>query len=155
MLVKIVAIVALVTLPLNAALWRRSHTQPVRFRWDMTLYKSVDVYMKDGLCGLHLLSMPRKTASRSEFEAPINYNPVPNNASLLFTSKMSGAYRHTWIVFPFWLPAVFLATCGGLPIAQGPVRRWWRVRHGRCVACAYDLRGTHSGRCPECGMRYA
>jgi hypothetical protein len=33
------------------------------------------------------------------------------------------------------------------------VRRWWRCRRGRCVACGYDLHETPQGRrCPECGL---
>ncbi|MCH8316797.1 MAG: hypothetical protein IIA64_12570 [Planctomycetes bacterium] len=30
-------------------------------------------------------------------------------------------------------------------------RRWRRRAKGRCEHCAYDLRGTSSDRCPECG----
>jgi hypothetical protein len=63
---------------------------------------------------------------------------------------------------PFWLvenirdgqimavtavpPLLWLAATG---------RRAWvrrrRRRLGRCLACGYDLRGTPSGRCSECG----
>ena len=32
-------------------------------------------------------------------------------------------------------------------------RRWWRRRHGRCVGCAYDVRGV--AQCPECGRAVA
>ncbi len=35
----------------------------------------------------------------------------------------------------------------GLGAARQAVRRW----RGRCVNCAYDLRGNTSGVCPECG----
>lgn len=30
-------------------------------------------------------------------------------------------------------------------------RRWWRRAKGQCEHCVYDLRGTSSDRCPECG----
>jgi predicted amidophosphoribosyltransferase len=34
-------------------------------------------------------------------------------------------------------------------------RRWqkrFRLRHGLCVTCGYDLTANTSGICPECGM---
>ena len=154
MLIKIIAIIALITIPLNLAYWHRSHTEPMRYRWDLTPYKSISVYLRHGVCGVHILTMPGRTAIRSEFEAPLRYDAIPNNASMMLSSKLTGPYRHTWLVFPFWAPALFLGFFGVLPVVQGPVRRWWRVRHGRCVFCGYDLRGSRSGACPECGLRY-
>jgi hypothetical protein len=153
MFLKITAVVALVTLPLIAAQWYRSHDAPVHYRWDVTVYKSVDVYLKDGVCAMHMLSMPTRTASRTGFETRIAKLASPNESSLHLSSQAQGRYRHTWIVFPFWLPAGLLATCGVLPIVRGPVRRWWRTMKGLCIYCAYDLRGSH-GKCPECGWRY-
>ena len=150
---NILAVIALVSLPVIGAQWYRSHREPVHFRWDLTVYKSVDVYLRDGVCGLQMLSMPTRTASRTGFESKANYNAAPDGASLHFSSKAQGKYRTTWLVFPFWLPATFLLACGALPIVQGPVRRWWRTMKGRCIYCAYDLRGSH-GKCPECGWRY-
>lgn len=32
-----------------------------------------------------------------------------------------------------------------------PARAYWRRTRGRCIHCGYDLRGTVSGRCSECG----
>lgn len=54
------------------------------------------------------------------------------------------------ITIPSWVAA-------GLPLipafclARRPVRRFVRRRRGQCVYCGYDLRGSISGRCPECG----
>ncbi len=55
--------------------------------------------------------------------------------------------RHT--IIPLWIPTLLLAilpACGFVSWT----RRRWRSRHGLCVVCAYDLRGT-AGACPECG----
>jgi hypothetical protein len=59
----------------------------------------------------------------------------------------------TWsgrtIAFPCWLAAMI----GGIWPAFATVR-WLRRRRrpGRCRSCGYDLRGSPSGVCPECGM---
>ena len=153
MIVKILAIVSLVMLPLSVSLWHRSHRHPVQYRYDVTGHKSLRVYLKNGVCGLHMLSMPRPTAFRSEFQAILQYDALPGPEALLFSTARQGPYRTTWVVFPFWLSTLLTMTVGALPIVQGPVRRWWRRRRGRCVTCDYDLTGNRSGRCPECGDR--
>ena len=150
---KILAVVALVTLPLSVAFWHRSHTQPVQYRYDLTLYKSMWVYLKDGVCGLEVLSMPTKVASPTEFRNPLRSLPSPHKASLWLSSTRNGPFRTTWIVFPFWLPTAMLTFVGSVPIFRGPVRRFWRKARGRCEPCGYDLTGNRSGRCPECGTR--
>lgn len=155
MVSKTLAVFSLVGLPLSIAFWHRSHAHPVRYRFDLTLYKSLDVYLKDGVCGMQMLSMPTKTASRTEFLTPLVYDPTPNRASLLLTTSRSGPYRYTWIVFPFWLSTGLLAVLGAMPIVRGPLTLWRRRRTGRCTACGYNLTGNRSGRCPECGNDFA
>ena len=154
MVSKIIALVALILLPLNVTFWYRSHSHPVRYRFDITLYKSLDVYLKNGVCGMHLLSMPTKTASKPEFETPLRYNATPNQASLWLSSSQQGPFRFTWLVFPFWLMALTLTFLGMMPVVRGPVVRWLRRRAGRCLFCGYDLTGNKSGRCPECGDHF-
>lgn len=51
-----------------------------------------------------------------------------------------------WITIPMW---VFMIAALAPPIARY-VRRRRRARRGLCVGCAYDLRGSTTGRCPEC-----
>ena len=57
---------------------------------------------------------------------------------------------------PIWpgfaINTVFYAL-GGWLLFAGPfvVRRWRRIRRGLCPKCAYDLRGSDSPACPECG----
>ena len=154
MISKIVAVISLLALPVSALLWHASYRNPRYHRYDVTLYKSLWVYLKDGVCGLNLLNMPTKTASRSEFLAPLQISSTPNDKSLLISSKRSGQYRVTWVVFPFWLSTTALVFAGTVPLATPPVRRWRRKRNGWCLACGYDLRGNRSGRCPECGTRF-
>ena len=154
MLSKAVAILALVILPMSAVLWHKSHDAPRQYRFDITLYKSLRVYLKDGACGLRLLSLPTKTASRSEFHASLDYNARQMRKAFALSSMKRGSYRITWLVFPLWFPTVVLAFTGTVPIFVGPVRRWWREWKGHCLECGYNLYGNRSGRCPECGTRF-
>ena len=153
MIAKIAAVISLVVLPLSIAMWHKSHHRPVQYRYDLTLYKSVWVYMRDGVCALQVLSMPTKTASRSEFRNPLRFEPAPMKGSLGLDISTKGPYRTTWIVFPFWLLTGLLSACGAFPVIRGPAVHTWRRWRGRCVACGYDLTGNRSGRCPECGQR--
>jgi len=154
MLTKLVAILALVSLPISAALWNRSHVAPRQYRFDVTMYKSLRVYLKDGTCGLRLLSLPTKTAGRSEFRATLDYNARQMREGLVLRSTKRGPYRVTWLVFPFWLTTLALAVGGTTPMAFGPLRQVWRQWRGCCLVCGYNLYGNRSGRCPECGNRF-
>lgn len=154
MVFKILAVISLVTLPFSVGLWYKSHKHPTKLRYDVTEYNSLDVYLKEGLCCLQMVTMPTKSRIRSRYQGSLGYDPRTNARSLFFTSKRKGPYRFTWLVFPFWLTTSVLLLFGAIPIAQGPVRRWWRQIHGWCLDCGYDLRGTKSGRCPECGTRF-
>lgn len=151
MIGKILAVAALVSLPLSVALWHRSYSRPVEYRYDVTLYKSMWVYLKDGVCGLRLLSMPTKTASRTEFRNPLQFDMTPTQSSFFLNSVRNGPYRTTWLVFPFWLLTALLTVLGTMPIYRGPIRRQWRRWRGCCITCGYNLTGNRSGRCPECG----
>jgi len=54
------------------------------------------------------------------------------------------------ILVPLWFAAalyLFLLS----PILFWFVRRYFRLRRGHCVRCAYDLHRNLSGVCPECG----
>jgi len=159
MVVKIIAVFALIALPMNISMWHRSHTSPTTYRWDLTVYKSATVYLRDGLLGIHVLSMSTKTAIDSEFETPLTYDPLASKPlgfmSMFLHSNAQGGMRNTWIIFPFWLPTLILSFFGILPIVRGPMRRMLRRTRGRCLECGYDLRGTRSKRCSECGTVFA
>lgn len=153
MWLKVYAVASVVFLPLCLITWQRSHRSPQHRRFDLTLYKSMEIRVKDGVCGLSILSMPTKTASKSELRTILTRPVTIDDRSLYFSSQKHGPYRTTRAAFPLWFPTL-LATLGvTAPIVSGPVRRWHRRRRGRCEQCGYLLRGTLSRRCPECGAR--
>ncbi len=154
MLGKIIAIISLVVLPVSATLWLMSHRDPQHHRYDVTQYKSLRVFLRDGVCGLDLLSMPTKTNFKGEFQGPLNTSMAAATASLAFGTKQNGPYRETHLVFPLWVTTTALMIGGITPLLHTPLRQWRRRRNGWCLECGYNLRGNRSGRCPECGMKY-
>lgn len=65
-------------------------------------------------------------------------------------------YNTDWFVLliPFWAPAAAFSLLAAA--------LWWRPlvararsQRGACVACGYDLRGSSSPVCPECGLAHA
>jgi hypothetical protein len=62
--------------------------------------------------------------------------------------------HHRLIVMPYWFPAAVFAIPPGvwLPALRRRWRRRYRLTHGLCLTCGYNLTGNVSGRCPECGM---
>jgi hypothetical protein len=65
-------------------------------------------------------------------------------------TRLLAVYRR--VTVPLWTVALLTAVTPGVGLMRiARVRR--RRRHGRCLACGYDLRGNPDGRrCPECGM---
>ena len=60
-------------------------------------------------------------------------------------------FRFPWLAR---LTTFMLTGMVSVPIARGPIVRWWRRWHGRCIGCGYDLRGSRGHRCSECGLRF-
>jgi len=54
--------------------------------------------------------------------------------------------RH-WLIL---LVSIVIAAFASLPYITIDRRRSWRLKHGLCLKCGYDLRATPD-RCPECG----
>lgn len=52
-----------------------------------------------------------------------------------------------------WFLAVLFATYPLVLLIRGPGRRAYRYRRGCCISCGYDLRGTLSPFCSECGTQ--
>lgn len=154
MIGKILAIASLAVLPISATMWYRSHAAPYTHHFDLTLYKSVWLKLENGVCGLELLSLPTKVASKSEIFIPVEKGKFPPKKTFRLTTRTHGkGYRTTEVAFPLSLSTIVLALCGTLPFTVSPVKRWRRKRNGCCVECGYNLSGNRSGRCPECGMQ--
>jgi len=75
---------------------------------------------------------------------------------------INGGNEYDWLareqlpLLPIWpgfaINTIFYAAIlWMLCLGFGAVRRRRRLKRGLCVKCAYDLRGTSSGVCPECG----
>ncbi|MEK6674349.1 MAG: hypothetical protein AABZ47_01690 [Planctomycetota bacterium] len=151
MFAKVIVTLSLLMLPLCLSFWHKSHRTPGQYRCDVTLYKSVWFFAKDGICGINMISLPRKTPSRSRFDSPLGVPRTQMQKELYWTSFMAGSCRVTWLVFPFWLPTSGLLITVGLASLSGPIRKRYRAWRGRCVLCGYNLFGLKSRRCPECG----
>lgn len=69
----------------------------------------------------------------------------------------NGSYSFTYLIVPHW--ALLILAAGPLAIVLPGVIRAARGRRrdraGLCIACGYDLRGSTSGTCPECGTARA
>lgn len=155
MVAKVFAVLAVLLLPLNLTFWYRSHSNPVYYRSDVTAYRSLTLYVRDGVVGIYLLTMPTPTAGHSESRSILRYDATPSKGSLHLSSVRAGELIRTWLVFPFWLSTLLLTLISVNPVFRGPVRQLWRRWRGRCMFCGYDLTGNRTGRCSECGEHFA
>lgn len=55
----------------------------------------------------------------------------------------------TYLVFPLWLPTLLFGLWPAIALSLHIKRRYFT--EGICRSCGYDLRGSPSGVCPECG----
>ena len=59
------------------------------------------------------------------------------------------------VTVPLWLTTIILGAWPAVALWRGPFRRWRRRRRGLCLKCGYNLAGTVSGVCSECGEAVA
>jgi len=85
--------------------------------------------------GLFVPLFPDKT-----FRLTFALNPI----------TVTSRYRLSFVTIHLWAVAVLLGVPPCYGLVPGWLRRRYRRRHGRCVACGYDLTGNTSGICPEC-----
>jgi hypothetical protein len=62
----------------------------------------------------------------------------------------TGRRLHVFTI-PYWLILVATAPYPLYLVVADPLRRRRRRRRGLCPMCGYDLRGSPSGVCSECG----
>jgi hypothetical protein len=62
-----------------------------------------------------------------------------SRSGVIFTLGLIGGFSFFWLGHTLASPAW-----------QQNVEKIW-AKHGLCTKCGYDLRGNHSGQCPECG----
>jgi predicted RNA-binding Zn-ribbon protein involved in translation (DUF1610 family) len=55
------------------------------------------------------------------------------------------------LTLPLWFPFILFVTYPTIALIRGPLRRWQWRRKGLCTQCGYNLTGSVTGVCPECG----
>lgn len=60
-------------------------------------------------------------------------------------------WRYATVRIPVWIPVLLLFIHPAVAFVQGPVLRHHRWRRNQCLECGYDLTGSASGICSECG----
>jgi hypothetical protein len=70
------------------------------------------------------------------------------NETSMWLPRVHRTWNITWFSMPLWIPFV-------VAIVPAILLRFRRraVAVGCCRGCGYDLRGSPSGICPECGVR--
>ena len=61
------------------------------------------------------------------------------------------SFRCSQVEIALWLIWPLVGAWPVWAFVHGPLTRWHRRRHGRCLHCGYDLTGLTEPRCPECG----
>ena len=76
-----------------------------------------------------------------------------NGSSFEYITATVGYSTSTRVRFPLWLPTLLFGTWPSIALTRQIKRRYFSP--GICRKCGYDLRGTPSGVCPECGRASA
>lgn len=129
---------------------------------------------KDFIDGLPIGLSPQEFTLATDTD-PVKWNIVARGWPLLaFRSdrlifkgapdQITGAIRLKGKSFEGWLPyspiwkgligdaSIYAILVFGILTAIASLRSFYRHFRGRCRACGYDLNGSRSGRCPECGV---
>lgn len=115
-----------------------------RLAIDVRRYRS-GLPVEFGLAGRDGLQVPAITWA--------DLGPV-SVARVEYYIPVSSIATHYMLRTPAWLFVAVVMVPAVLYGARGLSRYWrlvYRRRHGLCRTCGYNLRGSISGRCPECG----
>lgn len=113
----------------------------------VVLYEQLDpvVLHGDRACGLPVLSV----------WFGLDTKRVPGT-SLILSREVTGCLPyHDLAVLPIStgiaINTVFYAALLWIPFAPFQLRRYMRIKRGRCLKCGYNLRHAGYSACPECG----
>ena len=104
--------------------------------------------------GISLVSTSNERDGRILHGTQIIYKPVMFSQRFSYwkkSSKLSGGWTINTMGFstPYWLLVLISSPWPGIALVLYVMRR--KHTPGICRNCGYDLRGTPSGVCPECG----
>ncbi len=133
--------------PPEAPQWSRASVAPTREDFEARLHVLETAHGWPKLSHFH-----RKTTQcgdrRGNVEWHVQVPWFPRNGR-----KTTRALPLAPIWPGFAINTIFYAAILWLPFAPFQLRRYVRVKGGRCIKCGYDLRGDLSAGCPECGWR--
>jgi hypothetical protein len=78
------------------------------------------------------------------------YSAIVTTPKFRTTETLLVPLRPVWPAFAF-NTVFYAAVLWMLFAAPFALRKWQRIKRGLCPKCGYDLRGTDSAACPECG----
>ncbi len=142
---KYLRVILIVLLLLNCTLWLASY-------WWIEWLSSNGVYSLQLKTGQITVARHDRLIGISNGLTIHGYSGQPTRwwpAVRIYTNlpKFFFVYQGT-----FWLPTLLLA----LPLAISATpwaRRRRRAKQGLCIRCGYDLSGSESGVCSECGAQ--
>ena len=171
MIRRVMAILALLTLPLVLTMWlrggRRAEGVAVispggnlqvigHHRGRLVVFLSAIPVRPAGHAGARYISIPAEAMEAVMMELGndrvradgLGFRCVTGDGRGVSRTLPHGGGRVLLIVPPW----VMCAAAGMVLVA--PAMKWRRGRAGYCATCGYDLRGS-SERCPECGTAIA
>jgi hypothetical protein len=103
--------------------------------------------IEQGHLGLGLAQRTEASPSRSRLRLPLGWF-----GRISFSMGVNRAkWRYATVRLPVWIPVLLLFIHPAIAFVRGPVLRHRRWRRNQCLECGYDVTGSPSGICSECG----